>query len=119
MKYLKTSLQKINRNLPAACYIPFLNCRNYIVLRIAEEECRLFLTAEKAPYLICVETFMPEELLPSTLLSKLTSIGERVTQQLNMPIYIGDTKNEIQNFKKSLQQRKVINFAKYMEKVEW
>jgi len=28
-----------------------------MVLNIAEEESRLFITAEKAPYLICIEVF--------------------------------------------------------------
>jgi len=33
-----------------------------MVLQIAEIESRLFITAEKAPYLICVEVFQPQEL---------------------------------------------------------
>ena len=55
----------MNENLPAACYIPILsdNChRNYMVLRIQEAESRLFITAEKAPFLINIEVFHPSEL---------------------------------------------------------
>jgi hypothetical protein len=33
-----------------------------MILNIAEQESRLFITAEKAPYLICVEVFQPQEL---------------------------------------------------------
>ena len=64
MKYLQESLQKINKNLPATVYIPFLSKlhRNHIVLNICEQESRLFITAEKAPFLICVEVFQPQEL---------------------------------------------------------
>lgn len=49
----------MNENLPATCYIPILSKsqRNFMVLNIAEAESRLFITAEKAPYLICLEVF--------------------------------------------------------------
>jgi hypothetical protein len=33
-----------------------------MVLNIVENESRLFITAEKAPYLICVEVFQPQEI---------------------------------------------------------
>lgn len=59
MKFLHNSLKKINQNLPALCYLPVMNKnqRNYMVLKIAEMESRLFITAEKAPFLICIEVF--------------------------------------------------------------
>jgi hypothetical protein len=40
-------------------YVPLLSKlhRNYMILNIAELESRLFVTAEKAPYLICIEVF--------------------------------------------------------------
>jgi phosphatidylinositol 4-kinase len=59
MKFLHESLQKVNKNLPATAYIPILSKlhRNNMVLNIVEQESRLFITAEKAPYLICVEVF--------------------------------------------------------------
>ena len=33
-----------------------------MALNIVEKESRLFITAEKAPFLICVEVFQPQEL---------------------------------------------------------
>jgi hypothetical protein len=33
-----------------------------MILRIAEKESRLFITAEKAPFLLCIEAFQPQEL---------------------------------------------------------
>ena len=33
-----------------------------MILKIDEMESRLFITAEKAPYLICIEVFQPQEL---------------------------------------------------------
>jgi len=33
-----------------------------MVLSVAQDESRLFITAEKAPFLICVEVFQPLEL---------------------------------------------------------
>ena len=32
-----------------------------MVLNIAVEETKCFLTAQKAPYLICIEAFLPQE----------------------------------------------------------
>ena len=59
MQYLYQSLQTMNKNLPATCYLPILNKyqRNYMILNIVEKESRLFITAEKAPFLICIEVF--------------------------------------------------------------
>ena len=59
MEFLQNSLRKINENLPATCYVPLLSNfhRNFMILRIAEKESRLFITAEKAPFLLCIETF--------------------------------------------------------------
>jgi len=57
-------MKEINQSFPAACYIPIFSkgCRNFMVLNIVEEETRLFVTAEKAPYLICLEVFQPLEI---------------------------------------------------------
>lgn len=38
------------------------DCRNYMVLKVVPDESRLFITATKAPYLICIEVFQPLEL---------------------------------------------------------
>lgn len=64
MRFLKSKLDAMNERLPAACYLPILSKeqRNYMVLSIAKEESRLFITATKAPYLICIEVFQPQEL---------------------------------------------------------
>jgi len=61
---LKSNLEMINANLPSIVYVPFVHnsYRNYTVLNIAVEESRLFLTKQRAPYLVCVEVFRPEEL---------------------------------------------------------
>lgn len=62
--YLKTELTKLNRCLPGAVYIPFVNSsmRNYAVLHIAVEEAKVFQTKERAPLLLCFEVFRPDEL---------------------------------------------------------
>jgi len=58
-------LKKVNESLPANVYIPFVNhsWRNYTVLNICVDECKLFLTKNRAPYMICLEIFRPEEIL--------------------------------------------------------
>jgi hypothetical protein len=45
-------------------YIPFVNgsLRNYAILNIVVEESRLFLTKERAPFMICLEVFRPDEI---------------------------------------------------------
>lgn len=58
-------LTRINEGLPSSIYIPFFNraWRNYSILNICEQESKLFLTKSRAPYLICLEIYRPEELL--------------------------------------------------------
>lgn len=58
-------LKRINESLPGNVYIPFVNnnWRNYAVLNICEEESKLFFTKTRAPYLICLEIYRPEEIL--------------------------------------------------------
>ena len=60
---LFNGLQKINMHLPAAVYIPFVNAsmRNYVVLHINILEAKVFITKERAPFLIWIEVFRPEE----------------------------------------------------------
>ena len=62
--FLKETLGKLNECLPAAVYLPILNddYRNYMVLNILPEETKCFLTAHKAPYLVVMEVFQPQEL---------------------------------------------------------
>ena len=63
MDALKIGLKEINKGLPANVYIPFVtqSIRNHAVLRIFEEESRIFVTRQRAPYMICVELYRPEE----------------------------------------------------------
>jgi hypothetical protein len=62
--YLKEALTAINRKLPASVYIPFVNnsIRNYAVLYIVVDEAKVFQTKERAPLLLCIEAYRPEEL---------------------------------------------------------
>lgn len=62
--YLKEALTAINRKLPASVYIPFVNSsiRNYAILHIVIDEARVFQTKERAPLLLCIEAYRPEEL---------------------------------------------------------
>ena len=112
MKYLHEQLQKINKNLPAMAYVPLLSKlhRNYMVLNIAEQESRLFVTAEKAPYLICIEVFQPQELdlhiqelqakkRPRAFeilnqLNMINSNGKKLTQKINYELSKGQYINE-------------------------
>lgn len=59
MKFMKKCFSIMNKNLPAACYMPILSKeqRNYMILGICPSETRLFITAEKAPFLVCIEVF--------------------------------------------------------------
>ena len=59
MKFLEESLQKMNEGLPATAYVPVLSYaqRNYMILKMVPDECRLFFTATKAPYLVNIEVF--------------------------------------------------------------
>lgn len=56
-------LQKINLHLPAKVYVPFVNgsMRNYVVLHLRVMEAKVFVTKERAPYMVCLEVFRPEE----------------------------------------------------------
>ena len=60
---LKADLGKVNENLPAAVYIPFVkdSIRNYAVLNIVVAETKVFSTKERAPFYICIEIYRPEE----------------------------------------------------------
>ncbi|EGR27463.1 phosphatidylinositol 4-kinase, putative [Ichthyophthirius multifiliis] len=79
-------LTKINQQLPANIYIPFLkkSIRNHVVLNIVTSECKVFSSKERSPYYICLEIFRPEELFD--LSSEQTYIEEKnkngITQQI-------------------------------------
>lgn len=61
---LRTELIKLNQHLPATVYVPFVgnSTRNQCVLHIPPEEATVFQTKERAPVLICVEVFRPDEM---------------------------------------------------------
>ena len=61
---LKRELIKLNQQLPATVYVPFVghSSRNQCVLHIPPEEAHVFQTKERAPILICLEVFRPEEM---------------------------------------------------------
>ena len=62
MNYLKSQLIELNEYLPANVYIPFIKTRSYAVCHISVSESRIFKTKNRAPYLIVLELFRPEEL---------------------------------------------------------
>ena len=54
----------MNEHLPARVYLPFVNdsARNYAVLHITALESRIFQTKSRAPVLLCIEVYRPDEL---------------------------------------------------------
>ena len=61
---MNESLRNLNKQLPAAVYLPFVNqsMRNYAVLHIVAEETRIFKTKERCPLLLCIEVYRPTEI---------------------------------------------------------
>ena len=61
---LKRELKKLNSYLPASVYIPFCqdSLRNYAVLHIPPEEIAIFQTKSRAPYMITLELYRPDEM---------------------------------------------------------
>ena len=80
-------LKQVNQNLPGNVYIPFVNnsWRNYTVLNICENESKLFLTNTRAPFLICMEIYRPEEIL----VTSQTRYREMLTPSLR-PNLVGE-----------------------------
>jgi len=64
MEFLQVELKKINRLLPAAVYLPFVNesARNYAVLHIVNEEAKIFRTKERCPLMLLIECYRPTEI---------------------------------------------------------
>jgi hypothetical protein len=64
MEFLQTELKKINKALPAAVYLPFVNesSRNFAVLHIVAEEAKIFRTKERCPLMLLIECFRPTEI---------------------------------------------------------
>mmetsp|Transcript_36913 Transcript_36913/g.56523 ORF Transcript_36913/g.56523 Transcript_36913/m.56523 type:complete len:257 (-) Transcript_36913:1603-2373(-) len=64
LQILKHELIQINQHLPASVYVPFVqsSIRNYCVLHIPPEEARVFQTKERAPVMLSIEVFRPDEM---------------------------------------------------------
>lgn len=77
--FLMRELMQVNKQLPAAVYIPFVNqsMRNYAVLHIVAEESRIFKTKERCPLLLCFEVYRPTEI-------SLESIPSAISLQREM-----------------------------------
>ena len=75
-KFLMKNLMDVNKQLPAAVYIPFVNqsMRNFAVLHIVAEESRIFKTEERCPLLLCIEVYRPTEIA-------LEQIPDAITMQ--------------------------------------
>ena len=58
-------ITKINKNLPANVYLPFLtnNTRNYIIVHIPVTEIKVFKTKERVPFMLVFEMIRIEEIL--------------------------------------------------------
>ena len=108
-EFLKEGLREINEKLPRAVYIPFVSkgLRNCCVLRICVEETRLFVTKSRAPFLICLEVYRPEEFLLSDIQKPKTEIV--ANRELNMLL---DTAN------KQLSQAVIIDEFEYLRGYE-
>ena len=63
-QYLQEEMILLNQELPASVYIPFVqhSTRNYCVLHIPPSEVHVFQTKERAPVLLCIEVFRPDEM---------------------------------------------------------
>ncbi|CAK65842.1 unnamed protein product (macronuclear) [Paramecium tetraurelia] len=89
---LKADIQKINRGLPAAVYVPFQGVRSYVVLNIVVDECKVFATKCRSPFYLCLEIYRPEEeaeLIPNPLRNSRMSIPKTVGKM--------ESKNSIEN----------------------
>lgn len=64
LEILKKEIYRINQHLPASVYIPFVqsSTRNYCVLNILAEEAKVFQTKERAPIMLTIEVFRPDEM---------------------------------------------------------
>lgn len=62
---LKQELIKLNQHLPSSIYIPFVQnkTRNCCILHIPPEEARVFQTKERAPIMLAIEVFRPDEMV--------------------------------------------------------
>ena len=92
---LREELIKLNEKLPANIYVPFVTnrIRNNVVLNISTKEAKVFITKDKAPYMIAVEVFDPLEIAYDPLLGTL--LGRPPTSRLPAPKVPKRIKKEI------------------------
>ena len=94
-----------------------LSTRNYAVLHIPPQESRVFVTKERAPYLICVEVFRPEEISQyakkknalNNLFDDLKSTSGATTEQDNP--YLAEEKTKKGQKKKEKKWRQTMKLA--------
>ena len=68
-------ITKINKNLPANVYLPFLtnNTRNYIIVHIPVTEIKIFKTKERVPFMLVFEMIRLDEIVYQIQKEKLLS----------------------------------------------
>ena len=68
-------ITKINKNLPANVYLPFLtnNTRNYIIIHIPVTELKIFKTKERVPFMLVFEMIRLDEIVYQIQKEKLLS----------------------------------------------
>jgi len=79
-------LAGINKQLPAAVYIPFTKYRNHVVLHLQVQELKVFKTKERAPFLIAMEVFNPFEEYNSYLETAEVESGSSKGRSVSMPL---------------------------------
>ena len=87
-------LTEVNEHLPARVYIPFVNdsARNYAVLHIAALESRIFQTKSRAPVLLCIEVYRPDELSEHIEEKKDETLPHNITTSKH---FLGNFKNKL------------------------
>ena len=66
--------------------------RNYSILSIAIDESRIFLTKERAPFMICVEAFRPTEELALARDSSEVNFFTKKTKSIRKVIDLSEKK---------------------------
>ena len=81
-EFLSQELKKLNHKLPATVYIPFVNdsVRNYAILHIVADEAKIFQTKERAPVLIHLEAFRPEEMMLAQQIERPINLRSQIIQ---------------------------------------
>lgn len=79
-------LTDMNKQLPAAVYIPFTRYRNHVVLHLQVPELKVFKTKERAPFLIAMEVFNPFEEYNGYLETTDAESGSSKGRSVSMPL---------------------------------